>query len=473
MCANHQLARRSDTLSRAARTNSSRPLVAAVLAVVLSFLMTLVFSYLRIEGMGEELVEIEENAAPSLERLSVAQTELVRISAATSLYTSNPTPSTAQQARAALAKLAENVAPEAQAPFLPGEADVFARITNEVGTLGEAMDGMFEAGERGNASAARTSAREVRAAIEPLSRSIDVATQMNLASTREGARVVAGAHSHAKLSALFLGGASLLTAVSVTLLARRVLTHEERASHEDLRLANARANELELFAARIAHDLKTPLASLGLRIQAIQRAGPDGSRLHDACDKAELQIYRMDRTIDGLFDFARAGAEPLPDETADVSEVVLGTVSDARPSAEAIGADLSVDVSAPCIVACSPGALTSVLSNLVGNAVKYITEGEGSSRSIRVRVCDQGDAVHFEVTDTGPGLPSGAADIVFEPFVRLPGMKSSGLGLGLATVKRIVLAHGGRVGARPEPPHGATFWFELPKPGRHLPRAAA
>ena len=71
----------------------------------------------------------------------------------------------------------------------------------------------------------------------------------------------------------------------------------------------------------------------------------------------------------------------------------------------------------------------------------------------------------FEVEDTGPGLPPGAEAQVFAPFVRLPEAKGkAGIGLGLATVKRLVEANGGEVGVASPPGDGARFWFTLPRP---------
>jgi signal transduction histidine kinase len=73
--------------------------------------------------------------------------------------------------------------------------------------------------------------------------------------------------------------------------------------------------------------------------------------------------------------------------------------------------------------------------------------------------------VRFEVADTGPGLPPAFEKHAFEPYMRAT-TRVPGLGLGLATVKRLVCAYGGHVGvARGEGGVGALFWFELPRPG--------
>ena len=112
-------------------------------------------------------------------------------------------------------------------------------------------------------------------------------------------------------------------------------------------------------------------------------------------------------------------------------------------------------------VACNKGLLTSALSNLVRNAITYLDGGP--DKHVDVLAFDAGDRVRIEVRDNGPGLPPGAESRVFEPYVRGPGTAQPGLGLGLATVKRIVETHGGAVGVESRAGAGSRFWFELPK----------
>jgi signal transduction histidine kinase len=103
----------------------------------------------------------------------------------------------------------------------------------------------------------------------------------------------------------------------------------------------------------------------------------------------------------------------------------------------------------------------SVLGNIVRNAVKYM--GDGARREVRVRVeATDGSTVRLEVEDTGPGIPRSLGERVFEPFVR-GSSDGSGSGLGLATAKRLVTAHGGRIGFRSQEGQGTLFWVELPQ----------
>jgi signal transduction histidine kinase len=104
-----------------------------------------------------------------------------------------------------------------------------------------------------------------------------------------------------------------------------------------------------------------------------------------------------------------------------------------------------------------------VLENLLANAAKYIVAVAADARRIQVRIIDGKDVVRVEVDDTGPGIPLEAQKEIFYPYVRGRGATQPGLGLGLATVRRIVEAHGGVVGVRSVVGVGSCFWFELPR----------
>jgi signal transduction histidine kinase len=93
--------------------------------------------------------------------------------------------------------------------------------------------------------------------------------------------------------------------------------------------------------------------------------------------------------------------------------------------------------------------------------MKYL--GDVPPQTIEVRVLEENGLVHFEVEDNGPGIPPHLSEKIFDPHVRAHGTTKPGIGLGLATVKRLALAHGGEVGVRPKPERGSVFWFKLPR----------
>jgi signal transduction histidine kinase len=135
-------------------------------------------------------------------------------------------------------------------------------------------------------------------------------------------------------------------------------------------------------------------------------------------------------------------------------------VSDELDAARAGGIELRIEDVPEVEVACAAGALTSVVANLLRNAVKYVVDGSGAPR-VTVRARERAGRVRVEVEDNGPGIPGPDRERVFEPFARAT-TQQPGMGLGLAMVKRIVEAYGGAVGVDSTPGRGSCFWFELP-----------
>jgi signal transduction histidine kinase len=172
----------------------------------------------------------------------------------------------------------------------------------------------------------------------------------------------------------------------------------------------------------------------------------------------------VQRIVKGLLAFARAGARPLPGATTDLKPVLDDVVEGLDGVARENGIELTVEPFASCGLACSAGVLTSLIANLLNNAIKYM--GDRPERRITVRVRDVGERVRVEVADTGPGIPPHVLPTIFEPYVRGPTAGKPGIGLGLATVKRIAQSHGGQAGVESTPGRGSTFWFELPRVAR-------
>lgn len=252
-------------------------------------------------------------------------------------------------------------------------------------------------------------------------------------------------------------------AVAITLTARAIRRAEAIAEQGRLSLER-RAEELEAFAGRVAHDLLSPLMTVGLALDLAQRrsrgAAADAST-RSALDRASSTLQRVRAFVTDLLDFARAGAHPPPGVRAQVADVVRDVADQFEPIARESHVDLRVEPVAPREVRCSPGVLTSLLTNLVQNAIKYVADSP--ERRVVVRELDTDGQVRVEVEDTGPGISSAEQQRLFEPFVRGHGAtRAAGIGLGLATVRRLAEAHGGRFGVRSEPGKGSVFWFSVP-----------
>jgi signal transduction histidine kinase len=142
-----------------------------------------------------------------------------------------------------------------------------------------------------------------------------------------------------------------------------------------------------------------------------------------------------------------------------------------EPEAEAAGIELRAEPVPPVLVACSTGVYLSLLGNLVRNSIKYM--GDSTTRRITVRVVDENGIVRTEVSDTGPGIASENLPVLFDPYFREHRTPAEGLGLGLATVKKLAEGHGGGVGVSSERGKGTTLWFTLPRAGTSSPLDSA
>jgi signal transduction histidine kinase len=244
-------------------------------------------------------------------------------------------------------------------------------------------------------------------------------------------------------------------AVAALLVRRHLRVLEQLRSVEQ-----ARASELEQFAGRVAHDILSPLAPVSPGLQLLSRKLDGDSAAQRAVAAIRRSLERVSMIVDELLRFARSGAQPVPGERADIARVLESVRDELAPDAEERGVTLHFEPAPQVEVACGEGAMLVVIHNLVRNAIKHI--GDGPRRLVVTRAVVAAQSVRVSVQDSGPGLPAGMEQAVFAPYVRAPGTRAPGIGLGLATVKRIVESRRGRVGVWSEPRKGATFWVDLP-----------
>ena len=214
------------------------------------------------------------------------------------------------------------------------------------------------------------------------------------------------------------------------------------------------------FTADAAHELRTPLAVLGLRLQ---RAKLDGAVDWPA---VERDLAQMSRLVGQLLDLARLEEPARPVDQAGSSLVNLARVAREvaammLPLAEEKGRPLEVEAAAVVSLPGRPDELRRALCNLLENALVH---GEGAVRvSVREEPGgDTGRRVVVEVADQGPGIAEGLREEAFERFRKAaPG--EAGAGLGLAIVRQVARAHGGEARVRPGP--GCRVEISLPVPG--------
>jgi signal transduction histidine kinase len=367
------------------------------------------------------------------------------------------------------AKLHVSLARYLALPTDPGEREQYREVEEHVDDFERSVERLLHMLERGEINDARQlSRREVHPraakAAEGLERLIDRNADELSQSTKRISRL------RARIAAVSYVLQLLATAVGagLLLLSARAMHAWAAVADERRRLAEERAQELEQFAGRIAHDLKNPLTAMSLRVVLAEQRAEDKMPF----TKISQQLRSMTQLIDGLLDFAVSGARPEPGEHTDIGGVVDEVVGAIRDEARTSGTEIDIDVEAGVSVACSRAALLSIVGNLVRNAVKYVA-GQ-PRRHVDVRVHGGRDGrVRLEVEDSGPGIPAEKRGHIFEPFVRLDGArKQPGFGLGLATVKKLVGAYGGDVGVDDGAGDaGACFWLSLPLAATAQPAA--
>jgi signal transduction histidine kinase len=439
-------------------------LVAAFAAVVLSFGAATVYWQYRAAAIDSAAGAIAHDASPAIEHLAAARAELshLRVLAADEVSASAvDRAERIEELQRAQEDLDADLRAYRARAALPGEDALRQLIDREVAQVEAATRDVTEAAGRDDLEHARALVDgRLRRATERTSAALLRAIEFNADRARELALRIEDIRTTSSRVAWALNLICGLLSLLAGALAWRAMRRQARLVAAHVRLTEGRAEELEAFAGRVAHDIVNPVATAMLGVEIAQRQVGENPRAQDALVRARRSLVRTNQLVAGLLEFARAGARPAPDARSDVAAVLQELAQEVQPAASEAGVQLSFEPLPPCAAAASASCLTSLASNLVRNAIKYI--GEGPVRSVTVRCVSKAARVRIEVEDTGPGLPLGLGLAAFEPYVRGPDTGKPGIGLGLATVKRIAEAHGGSVGVRSAPGRGCLFWFELP-----------
>jgi signal transduction histidine kinase len=231
------------------------------------------------------------------------------------------------------------------------------------------------------------------------------------------------------------------------------LAMEERANR---RVEEARRQ----LVAAASHDLRTPLASLRLLVDAIDDGIVEGETRDRYLAEIRTHVGVLSDLVDDLFELSRieAGQIAWTMREVELSELIGDTVAAMRAAAAARGVRIEAELPDGAIVAqANAEKVQRVLFNLIQNAIRH-TPADGSV-TVRARPLARG--VEVEVDDEGEGIPPAAGDRVFDAFYRAdPSRNEDGAGLGLAISKAIVEAHGGRIWLEPGDP-GTRVRFTL------------
>lgn len=444
----------------------------AVFAVIVaSFVAATLLATWQMSAIDRSALAIAENAAPSIESLAATRVEVrnlqlvVRDQLDRGAAGFDETPIERSQS---LIDAALN--DYLTLPTFSGERDLWREVLAAKNRLDEALTRLEQEAERGSIEQARLLADGALAdAVLDLSNAITQFTELNAAHAHDLALDIRRVRTRGTNAALALDVVCTLIAIAGALLLRHLVRTYTELVEAHRNLQEARAAELEQFAGRVAHDILSPLGTVALALDVADKVPAD--QRATILGRGARAVGRVKQLVSDLLAFARAGAKPEPGASIDIRETLLDLAAELEPVAVERGIDLRIEPGSG-EVACAPGVLASLVSNLARNAIKYM--GDGPLRRVDVRTIDRGSAIRFEVQDTGPGLPADVEDHVFDPYARGRNATQPGIGLGLATVKRLAESHGGSIGVRSTPGEGCLFWFELPKaPQSRSARAGA
>jgi signal transduction histidine kinase len=428
-------------------------LVLGFILTVACFMGLTLYADARLAVVAERSHEVSDNAMPSMLELATVESALAQIE--------TDLDDAARGDRERMRTLSAHLADYDGAwrryrdlPLFPGERELQEYAQARIDTTARRFDRVRAALEIGALEDAASRAKsELEPAVREAGEAITRLIQFNHDQGRQAALEADRTWARARRLSIVADAVCALVAGALAWLGFR-------STRRFMSIQKVRADELEAFASRVAHDVRGPLTPALFTLQIFERDFAADDRRRTMAERGIRSLKRVDDLVGDLLTFARSAAAPEADACAPLAALVTGVVQDLEGQAAAARVRVDVGGLPACDVACAPGVLASVVMNLVSNAIKYMPP-EASERAVHVRAAVEEERVRVEVADTGAGLPEAVHERIFEPYVRVD-RRQPGLGLGLATVRRLVDAHGGRVGVRSAEGAGALFWFVMP-----------
>jgi PAS domain S-box-containing protein len=237
----------------------------------------------------------------------------------------------------------------------------------------------------------------------------------------------------------------------------------EKAQAAAMQTAEEASRAKSEFLANMSHEIRTPMTVFMAAVEHLLQREADPQR-QQLLDLANQSARRLSVLIDDILDFSRIEARKLilEEKSFDLREHVRSTVEMLAMQAgdKQLQLNMAIAPEIPARVIGDASRLEQILTNLIGNAIKFTNQGE-----VQVSVQLQGDRLEFLVSDTGFGIPAEQREVLFESFTQADSSfkrRFGGSGLGLAISKGLVQLMGGTIGVRGREGQGSVFFFNLP-----------
>ena len=239
------------------------------------------------------------------------------------------------------------------------------------------------------------------------------------------------------------------------------LLSREQESHRKTQTALTTREE---FLAIVSHDLRNPLNHISMAAQNLLEEPGDSKEVQEIASSINRSAGEMLRLIQDLLDIERIaiGKLVLHYEKHDVTEIIKEVVGDFQRDAASKNITLLAKPEAGCgEVVCDRGRVVQVLSNLIGNAIKF-TPAKGQICVSCALTGPERKELQVSVSDTGAGIAPEKIGTIFERFSQINSQDRRGIGLGLYIAKMMVEEHPGRIWVESKLGEGSTFHFTLP-----------